>query len=84
MKKHILLIPAVILLVACGSGSDGVENAGGTASTGSGHTSPLPQTDSFFGTVTSVVGASSDTSEAAMLDATPPGKPEDTEPLPVS
>lgn len=82
MKKHILLIPAVILLAACGSGGD--DNAGGNASTGSGQTPTMPQADSFMGTVTSVVGASSDTGEAAALDATPPSAPEDSEPLPVS
>jgi hypothetical protein len=82
MKKHILLIPAFILLAACGSG--GEDNPASTASTGSGQTSTMSQADSFLSTVTSVVEASSDITEAAPLDATPPSATEDSEPMPLS
>jgi hypothetical protein len=82
MKKHILLIPAVILLAACGSGGD--DTAGSTASTSSVGTSTMPATDRFLSTVTLIVGASSDTAEAAPLDTSPSSTPEDAEPLPAT
>ena len=83
MKTLILMIPVVVLLAACGSGG-GDSDIGGTAASGSESTPPAAQADSFLGTVSSVVGASSETAEPATVDATPASAPEDTEPMPLS
>ena len=89
MKKLLSLIPAAVLLAACGSGGGDDPGAAAVSAPSAPSAPSVPHSgavpaDSFMDRMNGVVGVTAETTEPDPLDNAPASTREDTEPWPVS